>query len=58
MDKFDPYNLSAANKEVQDLISVACLQGGDRAKFLTMIRKELATRNITLDYIERTRYGD
>ena len=52
MAKFDRDNLLEANNELQDLILVAHFTPTEKAQFLSKVKKELVSENVTLDSLE------
>jgi hypothetical protein len=49
---FDPYDLSKANAELQDLVNLLEMSSSEKMKLFSKIRKELSKENITLDCID------
>jgi hypothetical protein len=45
----DDKDLSVANKEVQDLVQIACFTPEEKKVFLSLIKKELSSQGLTLD---------
>jgi len=50
----DQDNLDAANREVQDLLSVAQFNNDEKVRFLANVGKEMSKHDISLDSLARS----